>query len=538
MKSDEGMVPSGGSAGNRFGEIAVREGFATRAQVRECLEIQAKLRSYGVEPKKIGEILVEKGFLKPADTLAILDVQRQGASRIETRSGAGIVAGRTGSKQVHAATTEISNPRDGEDALPTPDIPGYEILSMLGRGGMGAVYKARQKSLDRTVALKVLPPRAAKDESFIRKFISEARTVAKLNHENIMAGIDVGEANGTYYFAMEHVEGESLARMIEKEGPLDEQRSLEVSMQIAKALEHAHERGLVHRDVKPQNILLAKNDVAKLCDLGLAKQIGQDDKGEATGVPLGTPHYLSPEQARGEAHVDIRSDIYSLGASLYHMLTGVPPFEGDSPMVLMTKHLTEEPTPPRRRNDEISKAASDLVLHMMSKDKEERPQSPTDVVEELQRVLSGKKPKGSAGKKSGATKVQTSRKKRSGTNRSVGRGGRDDDDDDRGGRAVAVRGGGGSKDSTPMVIAMIAGVVVVLVLVAMLMSGDQSASIVDEREAEKAYMKVDGAFMLAKGGDALAENRSMLRQQFQRIIDTYPNTEAAKKARKRLDELQ
>src|SRR5581483_4764281 len=253
---------NGGSAGNRFGEIAVREGFATRAQVRECLEIQAKLRSYGVEPKKIGEILVEKGYLKASDTLAILDVQRQGASRIETRSGAGIAASRVGSKQVHAATTEIANPQtaDGQDVLPTPEIPGYEILSMLGRGGMGAVYQARQKSLDRTVALKVLPPRAAKDESFIRKFISEARTVAKLNHENIIAGIDVGEANGTYYFAMEHVEGESLARLIEKEGPLDEQRALDVAMQIAKALEHAHKHGLVHRDVKPQNILLAKND--------------------------------------------------------------------------------------------------------------------------------------------------------------------------------------------------------------------------------------------------------------------------------------
>ncbi len=535
MKSDE-MIPSGGSAGNRFGEIAVREGFATRAQVRECLEIQAKLRSYGVEPKKIGEILVEKGYIKPADTLAILDVQRQAPSRIETRSGAAAAA-RIGSRQVHAATTQIADPHDGQDALPTPDIPGYEILSMLGRGGMGAVYKARQKSLDRTVALKVLPPRAAKDESFIRKFISEARTVAKLNHENIIAGIDVGEANGTYYFAMEHVEGESLARLIEVEGPVEEQRALEIALQIAKALEHAHKHGLVHRDVKPQNILLAKNDVAKLCDLGLAKQMGQDDKGEATGVPLGTPHYLSPEQARGEADVDIRSDIYSLGASLYHMLTGVPPFEGDSPMVLMTKHLTEEPTPPKRRNQDVSKAASDLVLHMMAKDKDERPQSPTDVIDEIGRVLSGKKPKGAPGKKSGSKTATGRTKKRSGTTRAVGRGGREDDDDDRRGRAVAVRDGSGSRDNTPLVIAMVAGIVVLLVVVAMLMGGGDSASLVDEHEAEKAFVKVDGAFMLAKGGDALAENRAMLRQQFQRIIDAFPNTEAAHKARKRLDEL-
>ncbi len=531
MSADEG---NGAGAGNRFGEIAVREGFATRAQVRECLEIQGKLRSYGVEPKKIGEILVEKGYLKATDTVAILDVQRMGGSRMDTRSGIGSRIASRG--QIKAATTEIAAPAaDGLDPLPKPDIPGYEILSLLGRGGMGAVYKARQKSLDRTVALKVLPPRAAKDETFIRKFISEARTVAKLNHENIIAGIDVGEANGTYYFAMEHVEGESLARLIEQEGPLDEHRALEITAQIAKALEHAHKHGLVHRDVKPQNILLAKNDVAKLCDLGLAKQAGQDDKGETTGVPLGTPHYLSPEQARGEADVDIRSDIYSLGASLYHMLTGVPPFEGDSPMVLMTKHLTEEPVPPRRKNDEVSKAASDLVLHMMAKDKTERPQSPTEVFEELQRVLAGKKPKGTSGTKRTAS---ARRKRQTSSSRPVERRLRDDDEEEaRRPRAVAVRDGAGSRDNTAVLVAMIGGIAAILVLVAILAGGNDRASLVDEDEADKAYVKADGLYAAARGGDAIAENREVLRTQFQKIVDTFPNTEAARKAKQRLDDL-
>jgi serine/threonine-protein kinase len=532
---------NGGSAGNRFGEIAVREGFATRAQVRECLEIQTKLRSYGVEPKKIGEILVEKGYLKPADTLAILDVQKQGASRVESRSGVGY-ASRVGSRQVKAATTEVAMPAGGggaptlQDELPTPEIPGYEILSMLGRGGMGAVYTARQKSLDRTVALKVLPPRAAKDETFIRKFISEARTVARLNHENIIAGIDVGEANGTYYFAMEHVEGESLARLIEQGGPVEEHRALEICAQMARALEHAHKHGLVHRDVKPQNILLAKNDVAKLCDLGLAKQMGQDDKGETTGIPLGTPHYLSPEQARGEADVDIRSDIYSLGATLYHMLTGVPPFEGDSPMVLMTKHLTEEPVPPRRKNEEVSKAASDLVLHMMEKDKADRPQSPTELLDEIQRVSSGKK--GAHAKTSRREKRSgTTRKKRgSGTSRAVRR---DDNDDSREGRAVAVRGGGSGGDNTPMIIAAIAGVVVLLVVVAMLAGGGDHPSAPDETESMKAYTKAEGLYSLALGNQSLDEgnNRSILRDKFQNIINTYPGTEGAHRAADALDRL-
>jgi serine/threonine-protein kinase len=526
---------NGAGAGNRFGEIAVREGFATRAQVRECLEIQAKLRSYGVEPKKIGEILVEKGYLKSADTLAILDVQRQGASRIETRSGIG---SRIGSRvQVKAAATEIAaNPQ--QDQLPLPQIPGYEIISLLGQGGMGAVYKARQKSLDRTVALKVLPPRAAKDENFIRNFISEARTVAKLNHENIIAGIDVGEANGTYYFAMEHVEGESLAKLVEKEGPLEEARALEITAQMARALEHAHKHGLVHRDVKPQNILLAKNDVAKLCDLGLAKQMGQDDRGHVAGIPLGTPHYLSPEQARGEADVDIRSDIYSLGCSLYHMLTGEPPFQGDSPMVLMTKHLTEEPSPPRRKNEEISKAASDLVLHMMAKDKVERPQNPTELLEEIQRVQSGKKPS----KGSGPTKRKTSasmRKRMGSGSRSIRR--EDEDDDRRGGRAVAVRGGGGSSDNTGMIVAMIGGVVAILVIVAVLAGGGgDHATLVDEHEAEKVLNKVMGEESIVRGtGDKtdLDNNRATLKAKYQKIIDNFPNTEAAKTAREHRDKL-
>ncbi|MBI3726393.1 serine/threonine protein kinase [bacterium] len=401
-------------------------------------------------------------------------------------------------------------------------------MELLGKGGMGAVYKARQKSLDRVVALKVLPPSAAKDESFIRRFISEARTVAKLNHENIIAGIDVGDADGTYYFAMEHVEGTSLAKLIERDGPMPEKRALEIAVQMGRALEHAHKHGLVHRDVKPQNILVAKNDVAKLCDLGLAKQMDKGTKSITStdmGVPLGTPHYLSPEQARGEADVDIRSDIYSLGASLYHMLTGVPPFEGQSPMVLMTKHLTEEPIPPRRRNEEVSKAASDLVLTMMEKEKERRHQNPTELLDDLGRVLSGKKAKGGP----------PAKKKKSHS---------DDDDDDepkKRARSVAVRDGGPSNDKMPMVIAAFAMVGVIAILIVAMSGGNvfgpgrESAPI--QREAQKAYEKADGLYRTALGGGTLDEYRPMIRQKFQSVIDTFPNTDAADAARKRLEEL-
>ena len=196
------------SAGNRFGEIAVREGFASRDAVRECLEIQTKLKSFGVEPKRLGEIMAEKGYLREDDVKAILDVQRMGGSRMESRSGITELK----SRRIRAAKTAKKPPKR------VTDIPGYEVLDLLGEGGMGVVYRARQKSLDRVVALKILPASAARETSFIKRFISEARTVARLNHENIIAGIDVGEADGTYYFAMEHVEGESIAEVIERQG--------------------------------------------------------------------------------------------------------------------------------------------------------------------------------------------------------------------------------------------------------------------------------------------------------------------------------
>lgn len=349
MAQAEGML---------FGEIAVRENLISKAQVTQCLEIQEKLRSFGVVPKRIGEVLIEKGFTDDSGIAKVLEIQKH---RQETFS-----------------------------------IPGYDIMEMIGKGGMGGqVYKARQVSLDRVVALKVLPPRYAKDRTFRERFISEARAVARLNHENIIAGIDVGEVNGYCYFVMEFVEGETVAEVIERSGPFEEKRALQITHQITAALSHANRHNLVHRDVKPQNVLVAQNDVAKLCDLGLAKMTeasGEDSQEtERRGIPIGTPHYISPEQARGELDVDIRSDVYSLGATLYHMLTGETPFVGSSPMVLMTKHLTEEPEAPSRRNQKVSRQASDLTLRMMAKERENRPQTPDDLTQEIEQAMSGRR---------------------------------------------------------------------------------------------------------------------------------------------------
>lgn len=379
--------------GNRFGEIVVREGYADRKAVQECLKIQEKLRSFGVEPKRLGEIMVEKEYLSDDDVKEILALQTNLHSGIQSRSG------------VRREQDELSGAE--EDFRAPKQLGGYEIKELLGRGGMGAVYKARQTSLDREVAIKVLPPRAAKNRGFINRFREEARTVARLNHKNIIAGIDVDDDKGFHYFVMEYVEGKPLDKIIEEEGVLDEERALHVMIQMGRALEHAAKHNLIHRDVKPQNILVTDNDVAKLCDLGLARSAGDRASNETRGAPIGTPHYLSPEQARGEQKLDIRSDLYSLGATFFHMLTGRTPFQGQSPMVLMTKHLTEEPPSPRKLNPKVSKASADLCLALLEKEKEDRPQSPEDLLEDLERIREGKKPR--AGSKRVRRQRQTER---------------------------------------------------------------------------------------------------------------------------------
>ncbi|MHC4660530.1 MAG: serine/threonine protein kinase [Planctomycetota bacterium] len=337
-----------------FGQIAIEKKFVTGEQVKEAIETQKKLEAMGEGAKKLGEILLEKNYLSKEEADEVLKTQNQ----LEQRR----------------------------------QIAGYEILAKLGQGGMGAVYKARQRSMERIVALKILPPKFAKNPDFIERFVREARAVAKLNHENIIAGIDVGESNGLYYFAMEYADGQTVYERIRQSGPIAEDEAIDITLQIARALEHAHRHDLVHRDVKPQNIIITKKGIAKLCDLGLAKTEDSEASVTQRGVSVGTPHYISPEQAKGEVDVDIRSDIYSLGASFYHMVVGEVPFVGSGPMVVMTKHLTETPAYPRSRNPDVSKTVSDVIMRMMAKYKEGRYQTPTQLIKDFMRLQDGKAP--------------------------------------------------------------------------------------------------------------------------------------------------
>ena len=272
-------------------------------------------------------------------------------------------------------------------------IGGFEIIAKLGQGAMGAVFKARQVSVDRIVALKVLPRNLAKNENYLARFLREAHAAAKLDHVNIVQGIDAGEADGYHYFAMEFVDGNTLRDVLTAEGQLSERHALEIARDVARALDCAHEAGLIHRDVKPDNVLIASDGTVKLADLGLARETERTDSGVTqVGTPLGTPNYISPEQVRGEAELDGRTDIYSLGAMLYHLLAGLPPYRGGTQTEVMAKHLTE-PTPDLRdAGPELSEGAAAVIWKAMAKERDERYPSAKKLIDDIESVLAGRMP--------------------------------------------------------------------------------------------------------------------------------------------------
>ncbi len=276
------------------------------------------------------------------------------------------------------------------EKMPADLIPGYELQGILGEGSMGLVYQARQVSLDRRVAIKLLTPRLAKDVSFLGRFMREARAVAKLNHPNMVSGIDVGESRGCRYFVMEFVSGHGLHEVLERRGRLEPTQATKIVLAVARALEHAHVNGLVHRDVKPGNIMISDTGRVKLCDLGLAKEVNEGGATTSEGRAMGTPDYISPEQARGQSDIDIRSDLYSLGATLYHLVCGRPPYHGTTPAVIMTKHLTEPLPPATTLAPNLPPGCAFIIHKAMEKDRDKRYQTPAELIEDLDTVLEGR----------------------------------------------------------------------------------------------------------------------------------------------------
>jgi serine/threonine-protein kinase len=264
----------------------------------------------------------------------------------------------------------------------------YEIERELAHGGMAEVYLARDQLLNRPVALKVLFPEYAREPSFVERFRREAQAAANLNHPNIVAIYDWGQESGTYFIVMEYVEGRSLRDLMRSEGPLDAQQAAEITAEIAAALAFAHRSGVVHRDVKPGNVLITRSGTVKVTDFGIARA-GASDALTQTGSVMGTATYFSPEQAQGQP-VDGRSDVYSLGVVLYEIVTGSVPFTGDTPVAVAYKHVREDAVAPSRQNPEVPPDLEQIILTAMAKDPDARYQTADDMRADLLRFVRGR----------------------------------------------------------------------------------------------------------------------------------------------------
>src|ERR671932_1346717 len=262
----------------------------------------------------------------------------------------------------------------------------YRILRKLGTGGMANVYLAEDQELGRRVAIKILDERHAADEQFVERFRREAKNAAGLSHPNIVSIYDRGEAEGTYYIAMEYLDGRSLKELIVSRGPTPIAVAIDYTRQILNAIGFAHRNGIVHRDIKPHNVLVDGDGRLKVTDFGIARA-GASQMTEAGSI-IGTAQYLSPEQARG-APVDHRSDLYSVGIVLYEMLTGQVPFTGDTPLEIAMKHLAAVPTPPSELRPEIPHDLDLIVLRALAKEPEDRYQSAEEMDTDLAQVARG-----------------------------------------------------------------------------------------------------------------------------------------------------
>jgi serine/threonine protein kinase len=336
--------------------LAVERSLVTQEELREATERHRQYLSNG-QPRPIADILVDLGFLT-----------RTQLNRIQGNS-------------------------EDSGGRPAQQIPGYQLQKKIGAGAMAVVYKAKQLSLDRIVAVKVLPKRLSRNAEFVERFYREGKAAAALNHNNIVQAIDVGEAGGYHYFVMEYVEGNTVYEELAAEKVYKEAEAIAIVRQVAEALRHAHERGIIHRDVKPKNIMLTRARVAKLADMGLARATSDVEAAMAeAGRAYGTPYYISPEQIRGEVHIDRRADIYSMGATFYHMVTSRVPFEGPTPSAVMHKHLKEALTPPDHLNMELTAGCAGTIEKMMAKKRDERYPSCKELLVDLDRLARGEPP--------------------------------------------------------------------------------------------------------------------------------------------------
>ncbi len=337
-----------------FGKMAVEYGLCTDAELRRSIEELTSRRA--INPITLQDLMIDLGYLTTTQAVRL----------------------KTALKEAKAASHQI---------------PGYKILGKLGAGAMAIVYKATQLSLNRTVAIKVLPKRFTENPEYVERFYKEGQAAGKLNHNNIVQAFDVGEAGGYHYFVMEYVEGKTIYDDIAAGKIFTEEEALDIIIQVARALKHAHACGLIHRDVKPKNIMINTAGIVKLADMGLARETTDIETAETeAGKAYGTPYYIAPEQIRGEIDIDGRADIYGLGATFYHMVTGRVPFMADDPSDVMRKHLKERLIPPDHINTSLSAGVSEVIEIMMAKRKEARYSSVEELLIDLEAISEGQPP--------------------------------------------------------------------------------------------------------------------------------------------------
>ncbi|HCE44550.1 MAG TPA: hypothetical protein DET40_13470 [Lentisphaeria bacterium] len=273
-------------------------------------------------------------------------------------------------------------------------IGDFVLKSKLGTGGMGEVWLAYHAAMDRHVALKILSPKFTSNKVFLDRFAKEAKNSGKLSHPNIVTAFHAGVENGVYYLAISYVDGKNLKDRLDNGEIILEREALLITKSIVDALDYAWaECKIVHRDIKPANIIIDRKGVAKVLDLGISKSIDEDNQLTMTGTFVGTPFYMSPEQALGDKNIDFRADIYSLGATLYHMVTGTVPFDASTAMAIISRHLKDPLPPANERNPALSSQCCTLLEVMMAKRREERPQSWQEMREDVELVLKGQFPK-------------------------------------------------------------------------------------------------------------------------------------------------
>ncbi len=420
----------------RLGQYLIQKRACTLRQVNEAMEQQRELRTQAMA-RPLGGILVEKGYLRQEQLyealadLGQLELRCPGCNEVHAvasynrdteyrcpRCRSPLVleesptiptiirsapllsneipveapAGAAAGAPAGSAAAAVA-PREGTgDPMISKVIGGCQILDRIAKGGMGVVYKARQLNLGRTVAIKILSEELSQDSGYVERFIHEARSAAVLSHGNIVHIIDVGEHNGIYFIIMEYVDGKNLREILLKQSSIEIRQVLLIGLQVSQALQHAHRRGIIHRDIKPENIMITRDWTVKLADLGLAKKVaGAEPGGGLThaGAILGTPFYMAPEQAKDFSRVDQRSDIYSLGVTLYKALTGKVPFDGRTPIEAMIKAIEGKRLGLRELRPEIPIEVEAMVDRMMHRLPEERFQEAGQVITAIEVIMSG-----------------------------------------------------------------------------------------------------------------------------------------------------